>query len=203
MSSREPTIAAGEFKARCLALLDRVAATGEALVVTKRGRPVARVVPARAPNPPSLRGSVDGSRRPGSPGSRPVGRGPVIVLDTHAWIWWASEPARLGRRGRAAIEISDQIGIPAVCCFEVAAAAARGRIGLDRAPLDWIEQALALPRVRLLPLSPAVSVKATQLGTFHGDPADRLIVATAIIESATLVTRDRNIRGYASVDSVW
>jgi prevent-host-death family protein len=58
MSYREPTIAAGEFKARCLALLDRVAASGEPLLVTKRGRPVARVVPARTPDPPSLRGSV-------------------------------------------------------------------------------------------------------------------------------------------------
>ena len=58
MSDGEPTIAAGEFKARCLALLDRVAATGEPLVVTKRGRPVARVVPARATGQPSLRGSV-------------------------------------------------------------------------------------------------------------------------------------------------
>jgi prevent-host-death family protein len=58
MSEGEPSIAAGEFKARCLALLDRVAATGEPLVVTKRGRPVARVVPARAPGQASLRGSV-------------------------------------------------------------------------------------------------------------------------------------------------
>ena len=127
----------------------------------------------------------------------------MIVLDTHAWLWWASDPGRLGRKGRAAIDAADRIGVPAVCCFEVAAAAARGRIGLDRAPLEWLEQALALPRVRLLPLTPAVSVRATLLGGFHGDPADRLIVATAILESAILVSRDRNIRGYPSVTTVW
>lgn len=118
----------------------------------------------------------------------------MIVLDTHAWIWWASEPAKLGRRGRAAIEAADRIGVPAVCCFEVAAAVARGRIALDRAPLEWLEQALALPRIDLLPLTPAVAVKATQLGAFHGDPADRLIVASALLQHAALVTRDRNIR---------
>ena len=50
----------------------------------------------------------------------------MIVLDTHAWIWWASDPARLGRRARAALEAADRVGVPAVCCFEVAAAAARG-----------------------------------------------------------------------------
>jgi PIN domain nuclease of toxin-antitoxin system len=127
----------------------------------------------------------------------------VIVLDTHTWIWWVSEPARLGRRGRSAIEAADRIGVPAVCQFEVAAAIARGRITLDRAPLEWIEQALALPRVELLPLTPAIAVKATQLGPFHGDPADRLIVASAVLAGATLVTKDRNIRAYGAVSSVW
>jgi len=127
----------------------------------------------------------------------------VIVLDTHAWIWWASEPSRLGRKGRAAIDAADRIGVPAVCAFEVAAAVSRGRITLDRAPLEWIEQALALPRVELLPLTPAVAVKATQLGAFHGDPADRLIVATAVLGGATLVTKDRNIRGYSAVATIW
>lgn len=127
----------------------------------------------------------------------------MIVLDTHAWIWWASEPARLGRRGRAAIDAADRIGVPAVCAFEVAAAVSRGRITLDRAPLEWIEQALALPHVELLPLSPPVAVKATQLGAFHGDPADRLIVATAVLAGATLVTKDQNIRAYGAVSSIW
>jgi PIN domain nuclease of toxin-antitoxin system len=127
----------------------------------------------------------------------------VIVLDTHAWIWWASAPAKLGRRGRAAIEAADRIGIPAVCCFEVAAAVVKGRITLDRAPWEWLEQALALPHAELVPLTPAIAVKATQLGAFHGDPADRLIVATAIVDTATIVTRDRNIRTYDAVTSVW
>ena len=127
----------------------------------------------------------------------------MIVLDTHAWIWWASDPARLGHRGRAAIEAADRIGVPAVCCFEVAAAAAKGRISLDRAPLEWLEQALALPHVELVPITPRIAVKATQLGAFHGDPADRLIIATAIVDAATLVTRDKQIRGYSAVTSLW
>jgi PIN domain nuclease of toxin-antitoxin system len=124
----------------------------------------------------------------------------VIILDTHAWIWSVSEPSCLGRRGRAAIEAADRIGVPAVCCFEVAAAAARGRIGLDRAPL---EQAQALPRVQLRPLTPAVAVMATQLVGLHGDPAARLIVATTLVDHATLVTKDKTIRGYAPLSTIW
>ncbi len=79
-----------------------------------------------------------------------------------------------------------------------------GRIGFDRDPLEWIEQALALRKVELLPLTPQVAVRSTQLGAgFHFDPADRLIVATALLLRAPLVTRDRRIRGYRPVQSVW
>ncbi len=127
----------------------------------------------------------------------------MILLDTHAWLWWISDPGRLGKNALRRIEATDRLGIAAVSCFEVAAAVARGRISLDRAPLEWLQQALTLPRVELLPLTPAVAVKATHLGSFHGDPADRLIVATTILESATLVTKDRRLRAYSAVETVW
>ncbi len=127
----------------------------------------------------------------------------MIVLDTHAWLWWVSEPKRLGAKARRALEAADRIGIPAVSCFEVAALVARGRITLDRAPLDWLQQALSLPRVDMLALTPLVAVKATQLGRFHGDPTDRLIVATALLASAPLVTKDARIREYAALQTIW
>lgn len=128
----------------------------------------------------------------------------MIVLDTHAWLWWVSAPGRLGRAAARAIRGARGIGVPAVCCLEVAVAAARGRIGLDRPILEWLNGALALPRVVLVPLSPAVAVKAAELPpSFPGDPADRMIVATAILESALLVTRDDRIQGYPGVRTVW
>jgi len=127
----------------------------------------------------------------------------VIVLDTHAWLWWLSEPDQLGRAAVKRIQGSDRIGIAAVSCFEIAAAVAKGRITLDRGTLEWLQQALSAPRVELLPLTPAVAVKGTMLGRFHGDPADRLIVATAILESAVLVTKDQRIRKYEAVSTIW
>ena len=85
------------------------------------------------------------------------------MLDTHAWIWWASEPGTLGRVARREIDRARKIGVPAICCLEVATLAARGRISLDRSPLQWMDDALALPRVDLLPLTPAVAIKAAEL----------------------------------------
>jgi PIN domain nuclease of toxin-antitoxin system len=128
----------------------------------------------------------------------------MTVLDTHAWIWSVSEPARLGKGARRALDGAKRIGVPAICCLEVATLAARGRITLDRPPLEWIHEALALPRVELLALTPAVAVKAAGLpAAFPGDPADRLVVATALIESAALITRDDRIQRSGVVETVW
>jgi PIN domain nuclease of toxin-antitoxin system len=128
----------------------------------------------------------------------------VIVLDTHAWLWWVSKPSDLSRAARQRIGTETRIGVSAISCLEVATAVAKKRITLDRDPLSWLEQALALPKLDLLPLTPAIAVKATQLGhNFPGDPADRVIVATAILESASLITKDSRIRDYPAVTSVW
>ena len=70
--------------------------------------------------------------------------------------------------------------------------------------LDWLEQALALSKVELLPLTPLIAVKATQLGNdFPGDPADRVIAATSIVESAPLITKDSRVRGSGAVTVIW
>jgi PIN domain nuclease of toxin-antitoxin system len=128
----------------------------------------------------------------------------VIVLDTHAWIWWVSDPQKLGRAAKQEIHRTTKIGIPAVCCIEVATLAARRRITLDRPPLQWLQDSLALDRVDLLALTPAVAVKAAELSAdFPGDPADRLIAATAILHSAVLITKDRNIRQASIVRTAW
>ena len=128
----------------------------------------------------------------------------MTILDTHAWLWWVGEPARLGARARRLLGDARRIGVPAVCCLEVAALAARERIALDRPVLAWMQQALALPRVELMALTPAVAVKAVSLPPgFPGDPADRLIVATALVEGATLITKDDRIRQSRVVETVW
>ena len=128
----------------------------------------------------------------------------MIVLDTHAWIWWTGEPGKLGRVARREIDRAKKIGVPAICCLELATLAARGRISLDRPPLHWMDDALSLPRVDLLPLTPAVAIKAAELpANFPGDPADRLIAATAILESSLLITKDERMQKSPAVRTAW
>lgn len=80
----------------------------------------------------------------------------------------------------------------------------KGRIAIDRAVLEWIEQSIALPGLQLLPLTPAVAVRAAQLGpAFPGDPADRLICATALVQSVPLVTKDERLRELPMLKTIW
>jgi PIN domain nuclease of toxin-antitoxin system len=92
------------------------------------------------------------------------------------------------------------LGISAISCWEVAKLVEYGRLTLPLPVLDWLDQALAYPGMRLLELTPRIAVESTQLpGTFHRDPADQLIVATARIYTCPLVTLDGRIRAYPHV----
>ncbi len=82
---------------------------------------------------------------------------------------------------------------------------ARGRLILDRQIQAWVDRSLSRPRVRLLPITAQIAVIAGQIDrrSFHGDPADRLIVATALAHAADLVTKDQKIRASSHVKSLW
>ncbi len=126
----------------------------------------------------------------------------MIVLDTHIWVWWVHGDSALSAPARALLDAAEQtgIGVSAISCWEVAKLVERQRLALPCAVGDWLQQALSYPGVRLLELSPRVCVESTQLpGTFHRDPADQIIVATARVFEASLVTEDAKILAYPHV----
>jgi PIN domain nuclease of toxin-antitoxin system len=129
----------------------------------------------------------------------------MIVLDTHAWLWWLAAPARLSRAARQAIEQAPLIGVSTLSAWEVAMLEMRGRISLDRDVSLWVKQALADERVDSLAPGADVAVAAGLLDAqrFPGDPVDRLIYATARSIGATLITRDAAIRAFDSAATLW
>jgi PIN domain nuclease of toxin-antitoxin system len=128
----------------------------------------------------------------------------VIVLDTHAWIWWIASPRKLSAPARRAIEEAGDLAVSAISLWEVAMLVAKSRLELDRDVGLWMRQALAAPRIQLVPLSPEIAVRSTALDrTFHGDPADRLIAATALEVNGALVTKDQRIRSSRKILTVW
>jgi PIN domain nuclease of toxin-antitoxin system len=128
----------------------------------------------------------------------------VIVLDTHAFVWWMSKPEKLGRKGARAIERAERIGVSAISVWEIAMKSQMGKLKFDR-PYDlWLDEALADDsRVELLHLVPRIAIDAVRLSWKHADPAGRSIVATARVHDAALVTADERIRESGLVRCVW
>jgi PIN domain nuclease of toxin-antitoxin system len=124
-----------------------------------------------------------------------------LLLDTHVWIWLMEGSLELGHKQQKTINEAAQlgvVGIAAISVWEVAMLVEKKRIKLEKPLLAWVQEALALPGVELKPLTPEIAVESSQLPDgFHGDPADRLIVATARMHQLTLLTHDQKILDYA------
>jgi PIN domain nuclease of toxin-antitoxin system len=123
-------------------------------------------------------------------------------LDTHVWIWFMLANAELAANGRNLINRAAATGrlrIAAISLWETALLASRGRVVLGQPLGQWITGAVSAPGLSIEPLLPQVAIEASSLpDPFHRDPADRLIVATARVANATLMTRDRRILDYAA-----
>jgi PIN domain nuclease of toxin-antitoxin system len=132
----------------------------------------------------------------------------VIVLDTHALLWWASgDTKQLSTAAAQAIEAElngGQIGVSSISAWELAMLVAKGRIALSMDIGEWLSVVSQIEVVRFMPVDNEIAVKSVELpGEFHKDPADRIIVATARKLAAPLVTADDKIRGYPHVRTIW
>lgn len=129
----------------------------------------------------------------------------MILLDTHAWLWWIDSPDRLSPVAREAIDAEPSVLVAAISCWEVAMLTLRGRIALDREIGPWLAQARAHPRTEIVGLDCGVASAAALLEDrgFPADPADRLIYATAVSRSARLASADRAIARFDPARVVW
>lgn len=131
----------------------------------------------------------------------------MIVLDTHVWVWWVSNPEKLSRGARGAISEAmknNAVLISAISVWEVALLVARERLKLSIEVVDWIARSERLPFVRFIPVDTSIALKTVFLpGHIHNDPADRIIIATALIAGAQLISMDKKIRKYPHVKTIW
>ena len=131
----------------------------------------------------------------------------MILLDTHVLIWWVSGVQPLSARARRVLNEALQAGplrASAISVLEITTAVRRGRLVLGVPIERWLEDLLALPDVRFEPVSVDIARLAGSFGdTVHGDPADRIIIATAQILQLRLVTADARLRGSRSVPTIW
>jgi PIN domain nuclease of toxin-antitoxin system len=121
-----------------------------------------------------------------------------LLLDTHVWLWWLTGGSALSAAERTALDLAAADALPclsAVSLWEAQMLAARGRIELQEPFGEWIRRMSAPDVITLLPLDvEVVSALDALPAHFHGDPADRLIVATARVHAVPLATHDAAIR---------
>jgi len=126
----------------------------------------------------------------------------MIVLDTQALVWMILAPKKLTRKAAETIASAETLVIPSICLWEISMLVHYGRLELPCPPLDWLEQICSLTRIRLQDITPGIAALSGTT-SMHGDPADRLVVATAKALELPLITADRKIRDLGVVPTIW
>jgi PIN domain nuclease of toxin-antitoxin system len=119
----------------------------------------------------------------------------TVLLDSHVVQWWSAEPERLSDAATETLAAADQLAVSAISWFELAWLAVHERIILTIPVRSWLEQ--LADGLQTLGVTPAIAATAVSLpSSFSGDPADRLVYATAVEHGCLLVTKDRRLRSH-------
>jgi PIN domain nuclease of toxin-antitoxin system len=132
-----------------------------------------------------------------------MGSDEMIILDTHIWLWWLNDAKpQLGEEWSGIISTSTNIAISAISCFEVAWLERHGRIELPMALADWFDKATSGSGIEIIPITPKIAETAVDLPEHHSDPQDRLIMATAIVNQAKLLSADAKFKSYKELEGI-
>lgn len=131
----------------------------------------------------------------------------MIVLDTNALIRWIIDSGKLSKKAKKAIENAREknaIFISSISIWEIYTLVKKEKFKLSTWPERWLEKLESLAFVNFVPMNNKIAITSVELLDFsHKDPADRIIVATALSLGAKLVTSDKKILNYPHVQSVW
>lgn len=127
------------------------------------------------------------------------------LLDTHVWLWRLIDPARLSVTAAEILAHREhELFLSPISVWEAMVLCRKGRLELRPNAESWIRSALAGSPVTTAPLTHEVAIRAERIEGFGiPDPADRFLVATALEEGLVLLTSDRHIRSYSSVETCW
>ena len=118
-----------------------------------------------------------------------------VLLDSHTLYWWSSDSSRLSATAARVVARADELLVASISWFELARLAQKGKLLVPMPVRSWLES--LSEGVRTIAATPAIAATAAELpATFPGDPADRLIYATAIELGCVLVTKDERMRAH-------
>lgn len=132
----------------------------------------------------------------------------MIILDTHVLVWWVSNPEKLSDKAQKLIEREakkgNEILVSSISVWEICMLIKKNRLKLTMDTDTWIGKIEQITFLQFIPVDNKIAEQSVNLhGTFHNDPADRMIIATALNYGAVLITSDRKILNYPYVQSIW
>jgi len=131
----------------------------------------------------------------------------MIMLDTHTWIWFISKPEVLSKKAKKAVSAAvkeKSVLISSISAWEVALLVLKKRLTLSLDVTDWIAKSEGLPFIQFIEISNSIAIKSINLPQpLHPDPADRIIIATALSAGVPLVTKDKKLLNYPHVKTIW
>jgi PIN domain nuclease of toxin-antitoxin system len=128
----------------------------------------------------------------------------MLLFDTHALVWLASNLKNLSARARHAIQQhSDELYVSSISALEIAILAKRNRLSLPVAVEEFVDRALRQHGIHEVPLDRQIAIASTRLPDIHNDPFDRIIIATAQLNGMSILSRDQIIPQYPEVKVVW
>jgi len=131
----------------------------------------------------------------------------MTILDTHVLVWWLGQPDKLSKKAKQEIDKvvkSSEVGISTITIWEICMLVKKNRLKLTMDLESWIDKIEELPFLQFIPVDNKIALKSVLLNDkLHQDPADRIIIATALTHGAKLVTSDTRMLKYKEVQSIW
>ncbi len=129
----------------------------------------------------------------------------MVLLDTHAWVWWVTQNRKLLPATLHEYLSKDEapLNVSAVSVYEVCVLAGRERVNIGLPIREWINEATVGSNIRVIPVDRQIAEYAGRLPDIHGDPMDRIIIATSMLLETTLVTKDQWIQQYPDLKILW
>jgi PIN domain nuclease of toxin-antitoxin system len=128
-----------------------------------------------------------------------------LLLDTHVWIWGLLEPERLSSRARKAVAGDENLlHLSPISVWEALVLARKRRLQLDPEPAAWVKAALAASSAVMVALTHEIAARSEALPDYpSSDPADRFLVATALVHDLVVVSADAAMRAYRPLRTLW
>ncbi len=128
----------------------------------------------------------------------------MILLDTCALLWLASDQKKLSIKAKKEIEKNTRaLFVSAISAFEIAIKCRNGKLELPLSPLEWFSEAADFHGIREIPITSNIAISSVLLPPLHNDPCDRIIIATAQLNAMKILTCDPLISRYKQADVVW